>query len=39
MRAPEIRVTIKLGRGTKSWRIWASDLSFDYVRINSHYRT
>lgn len=39
MRDPEIRVTVKMGRGDKSWRLWTSDLTFDYVKINSHYRT
>jgi glutamate N-acetyltransferase/amino-acid N-acetyltransferase len=39
MESNEIRVGIYLGRGQKSWRIFASDLTFDYVRINSHYRT
>lgn len=39
MSAPEIRLKVKLGRGDKAWRLFASDLSFDYVKINSHYRT
>ena len=34
-----IRLVLKIGRGKKSWRIFASDLTFDYVEINSHYHT
>ena len=39
MARDDIRITLKVGRGKKSWRIYASDLTFDYVKINSHYRT
>ncbi|HOJ51910.1 MAG TPA: bifunctional glutamate N-acetyltransferase/amino-acid acetyltransferase ArgJ [Syntrophales bacterium] len=39
MAAPEISITVKLGRGKGAWRLFASDLTFDYVKINSHYRT
>jgi glutamate N-acetyltransferase/amino-acid N-acetyltransferase len=35
----EAKITVKLGMGRKSGRIWCSDLSFDYVRINAHYTT
>jgi glutamate N-acetyltransferase/amino-acid N-acetyltransferase len=34
-----VKVTAKLGMGRKSARIFCSDLSFDYVRINAHYTT
>lgn len=34
-----IRIVLKLAKGKKSWRIFASDLTFDYVEINSHYHT
>ena len=34
-----IRVVVKLGMGNKSFCVYASDMSFDYVKINSHYRT
>lgn len=39
MARPEIAVTLRLGMGRRSWRVWASDLTFDYVRINAHYST
>jgi glutamate N-acetyltransferase/amino-acid N-acetyltransferase len=35
----EIFITIKLGRGSANERVWTSDLSHDYVRINAEYRT
>lgn len=35
----EISVRIKLGRGQASERVWTSDLSSDYVRINADYRS
>ncbi|WP_408997978.1 bifunctional glutamate N-acetyltransferase/amino-acid acetyltransferase ArgJ [Syntrophus buswellii] len=34
-----IRVRLELGMGTGSFRIYASDLSFEYVKINAHYHT
>lgn len=39
MAAAEVTVGIKLGRGDCSERVWTSDLSHDYVRINAEYRT
>ena len=39
MARDEIAVRIVLGRGTSSARIWTSDLSDEYVRINAEYRT
>lgn len=39
MSEDEIVVRIDLGRGTTGCRIWTSDLSFDYVKINAEYRT
>ncbi|MDQ5986939.1 MAG: Arginine biosynthesis bifunctional protein ArgJ [Syntrophus sp. SKADARSKE-3] len=39
MAREEIRMTLKLGKGNKRWRIYASDLTFDYVKINAHYHT
>jgi glutamate N-acetyltransferase/amino-acid N-acetyltransferase len=39
MRLPEIRVGIELGAGSASARVWTSDLSHDYVRINAEYRS
>jgi glutamate N-acetyltransferase/amino-acid N-acetyltransferase len=34
-----IRIALKIGKGKRSWRVYASDLTFDYVKINSHYHT
>jgi glutamate N-acetyltransferase/amino-acid N-acetyltransferase len=39
MASPEITVRIELGRGRAKARIWTTDLSHDYVRINAEYRT
>jgi glutamate N-acetyltransferase/amino-acid N-acetyltransferase len=39
MTRDEIRITLQVGRGSHAWRIFASDLTFDYVEINSHYST
>ncbi len=39
MARDDVKVTVKIGTGRKSARIWCSDLSFDYVRINAHYTT
>ena len=35
----EITLRIKLGRGDAQTRIWTTDLSYDYVKINAEYRT
>ncbi|MBI5903856.1 MAG: bifunctional glutamate N-acetyltransferase/amino-acid acetyltransferase ArgJ [Deltaproteobacteria bacterium] len=35
----DVAVKIDLGAGTGSSRVWTTDLSYDYVRINSAYRT
>jgi len=39
MRLPEIVIGVNLGAGSSSARIWTSDLSHDYVRINAEYRS
>jgi glutamate N-acetyltransferase/amino-acid N-acetyltransferase len=39
MAEEEVTIRIELGRGTASTRIWTSDLSDEYVRINAEYRT
>jgi len=39
MRLPEILIRIDLGVGIATARIWTSDLSHDYVRINAEYRS
>jgi len=35
----EIRVLFRAGMGNKSCRILASDLGFEYIKINAHYHT
>ena len=37
--APEIPITIDLGMGEASTRVWTCDLTHDYVTINGDYRT
>ncbi|MHB1585720.1 MAG: bifunctional glutamate N-acetyltransferase/amino-acid acetyltransferase ArgJ [Acidiferrobacteraceae bacterium] len=39
MRTDEIQILCDLGRGTHGARVWTSDLSHEYVRINGDYRT
>ena len=39
MSADEITIRIGLGRGDAQARIWTTDLSHDYVRINAEYRS
>ena len=39
MARSEIMIRVELGRGEAAARIWTTDLSFDYVRINAEYRT
>lgn len=39
MRKAEIRIGVELGTGDFSARIWTSDFSHDYIRINAEYRT
>jgi glutamate N-acetyltransferase/amino-acid N-acetyltransferase len=39
MKKADIRLTVKLGMGSKAFRLHASDLSFEYVEINAHYTT
>jgi len=39
MNQPEIAITVELNRGNDSATIWTSDLSHEYVRINSEYRS
>jgi glutamate N-acetyltransferase/amino-acid N-acetyltransferase len=39
MARPEITIRVELGRGPATARIWTTDFSFDYVRINAEYRT
>lgn len=39
MNQEEILIRVLLGRGAASERIWTTDLSYDYVKINAEYRT
>ncbi|MCB1919014.1 MAG: bifunctional glutamate N-acetyltransferase/amino-acid acetyltransferase ArgJ [Candidatus Competibacteraceae bacterium] len=39
MARSDIAIRIELGRGMETARIWTTDLSYDYVRINAEYRT
>jgi glutamate N-acetyltransferase/amino-acid N-acetyltransferase len=39
MKQTEIRFRLELGMGRRAWTIFSSDLTFDYVKINAHYRT
>jgi glutamate N-acetyltransferase/amino-acid N-acetyltransferase len=36
---PEITISIRLGRGEITERVWTTDLSHDYVSINADYRS
>jgi glutamate N-acetyltransferase / amino-acid N-acetyltransferase len=35
----EIRIVLRAGMGKKDWRIFTSDLGFEYIKINAHYHT
>lgn len=39
MALDEFTVRIHLGRGAASAKVWTSDLSYEYVKINAEYRT
>ena len=39
MNKEEISIKVELGRGNEGVSIWTSDLSHEYVRINSEYRS
>jgi glutamate N-acetyltransferase/amino-acid N-acetyltransferase len=39
MQRDAITIRVELGRGEADARLWTTDLSFDYVRINAEYRT
>ena len=39
MSREEIKVLFRAGRGKKSFRVFASDLGFEYIKINAHYHT
>ena len=35
----EVRITVDLGAGKKSAKVWTCDLTEGYIKINAHYRT
>jgi len=39
MAADELVIRVELNRGDASARVWTTDFSYDYVRINAEYRT
>ncbi len=39
MQQPEITIRVELGRGSEQTVLWTTDLSHDYVTINSEYRS
>jgi glutamate N-acetyltransferase / amino-acid N-acetyltransferase len=39
MRQAEITIRVELGQGQAAARVWTTDLSHDYVRINAEYRS
>ena len=39
MNQPEITIRVELGRGDEEATVWTTDLSHDYVTINSEYRS
>ncbi len=39
MKKDHVRVVVKLGLGSKDFRVFSSDLTLDYVKINAHYTT
>ena len=39
MQRNEILIRVTLGRGSASERVWTTDFSYDYVKINAEYRT
>ncbi len=39
MKKSEIVITIEIGKGESTESVWTTDLSYDYIKINSAYRT
>ncbi len=39
MKKEHVKVLVKLGQGTKGFRVYSSDLTTEYVKINAHYTT
>lgn len=39
MKAPELTLSLALGRGSAGGEVWTTDFSYDYVKINAEYRS
>lgn len=39
LKAPEMKVRVSLNAGKAEAKVWTTDLSYEYVKINAHYRT
>jgi len=39
MAKDDIVIRVELNRGSAGTRVWTTDFSYDYVRINAEYRT
>ena len=39
MKAPELTLSLALGRGSAVGEVWTTDFSYDYVKINAEYRS
>jgi glutamate N-acetyltransferase / amino-acid N-acetyltransferase len=39
MKKEQVKVLVKLEQGTKGFRVYSSDLTVEYVKINAHYTT
>lgn len=39
IKVKDVSVTVNLKSGKGSWKVWTTDLSYEYVKINSAYRT
>jgi len=39
MAEDELQLRVTLQRGDAETRLWTTDLSYDYVKINAEYRT
>ncbi|MGE5799913.1 MAG: bifunctional ornithine acetyltransferase/N-acetylglutamate synthase, partial [Syntrophaceae bacterium] len=35
----QVKVLVKLGQGAKGFRVYSSDLTMEYIKINAHYTT
>ncbi|MGE5790206.1 MAG: bifunctional glutamate N-acetyltransferase/amino-acid acetyltransferase ArgJ [Syntrophaceae bacterium] len=39
MKKEHVKVLVKLGQGAKGFRVYSSDLTMEYIKINAHYTT